>query len=382
MNRELTSNSIMYIDLQKVKGNIEKIRRHIGPDVELMVTMKSYGYGHGMVEPALYMAEECGVKKFATAALSEALELREAGIKCMIMTFGGVPHTGVSALVANDIVATLYDYEFAKLISEESVRQNKITKCHIKIDTGMRRIGVHVGAELQDYVDFVKALPGIEIEGALTQLASPDEPSHAFNREQLAEFDEAIIQMKASGLNLKYLHTANSGATVRLPASYYNMVRPAALIWGYDTSPGEYNRLGLETVISWKAYVTNVRDVAKGESASYSKFFKPQCDSKVAIMSFGTGDGYLKHIITKDASKNPQVIINGRKCPIIAINMDQTFADVTNVPVVKIGDEVWIFGKQGDVEVGVMDVSAIGGASDSHILGNLTSTRPYRVYLK
>ena len=376
------SNSIIYVDLKKVKSNINKIRAHIGPNVELMVTSKSFGYGHGLVEPCVYMYKECGVKKFATAALSEALELRAAGINCFIMTFGGVRNTAVKALVENDIVATIYDKKFASLIANESVRQNKVTKCHIKVDTGMRRIGVHVGEELQEFIEYVKKLPGIEIEGALTQLASPDEASNEFNYKQVKEFNLAVEQMRANGLTLKYLHMANSGATVRVAETHYNLVRPAALIWGYDTSPGEYNRLGLEPVVSWKAFVTNVRDVEKGSSASYSKFYQPKKRSKVAVMSFGLGCGYLKQIITKDTEQNPCVIINGKKCPIVAINMDQSFADVTDVENVNIGDEAWLMGKQGDEEITVMDISQKCGVSVSHILGTMTSTRPCRVYLK
>ncbi len=376
------SNSIIYIDLNKVGANIDKIRAHIGSEVELMVTSKSYGYGHGLVEPCVYMYRECGVKKFATAALSEALQLRAAGIDCMVMVFGGVPHTGVKALVDNNLVATIYDKQFVKLLAEESVRQNKVTKCHIKVDTGMRRIGVNVGEELQELIEYVKTLSGIEVEGALTQLACPDQPSNNFNNKQIKEFNQAVEQMRNNGLKLKYLHTANSGTTVRLRSSHYNVVRPAALIWGYDTSPGEFNRLGLEPVVTWKAYVTNIRNVAVGETASYSEFFRAKRPTRVAIMSFGIGDGFLKQIVTQDPDKNPNVIINGVKCPIVAINMDQAFADVTDLKDVKIGDEVWLLGKQGDEEITIMDISEKCGVSKSHILATMTSTRPYRVYLK
>lgn len=373
------ANSVIIVDLKKIKRNVEKIKNHIGPDVELMITAKSNGYGHGLVEPCVYLMKNCNINKFATAMVSEAVQLREAGINCFIMVLGGVPYQAIPTLVEYNLVAPAYDHEFARLLSQESLKQNKVTKVHIKIDTGLRRLGVHVGKELQDLLDYLKTLKGIEIEGAYTHFADPDADDQAFTYRQLDIFNKALEQIKNNGIQLKYIHTANTGATVRCKESYYNLVRPAALWLGYDTSPGEINRLGLEMALTWKTYVTNVLYAEEGDSVSYFNFYVAKKRTKIAILGFGAGDGYVRNLITKNPEKNGKVIINGKKVPLIALNMDQAFVDVTDLDDVKINDEAYLLGKVGDEEITAMDLGRIAGTSNGHILCSLGS-RPTRIY--
>lgn len=373
------ANSVVIVDLKKIKRNIEKIKNHIGPDVELMITSKSNGYGHGLVEPCVYIRKNCNINKFATAMVSEAVQLREAGIDCFIMVFGGIPYQAIPTAVKYNLVASVYDHEFARLLSKESTKQNKITKVHIKIDTGLRRLGVRVGEELQDLLNYLKTLKGIEIEGAFTHLADPDADDQVVTYRQLDIFNKALEQIKDNDIELKYIHAANTGATVRCKESHYNLVRPAALWLGCDTSPGEVNRLGLETALTWKTYVTNVLYVKKGESVSYSNFYVAKKRTKIAILGFGGGDGYVRDLITRDPEKNGKVIINGKKVPLIAMNMDQAYADVTDLKDVKINDEAYLIGKMGDEEITSMDLGKIAGTSNGHILCSIGS-RPTKVY--
>lgn len=368
-------NSIITVDLKKIKRNIEKIKKHIGPGVELMITAKSNGYGHGLVAPCIYILKNCGIKKFATAMVSEAVQLREAGIDCFIMVLGGVPYQAIPTLVKHDLVAPAYDQEFLRLLSEKSLEQNKITKVHIKIDTGLKRLGVHLGTELQNLIDHIKTLKGVEVEGAYTHLACPDAEDQVFTYKQLDIFDKALEQIKNNGIELKYIHAANSDAVVRCRDTHYNLVRPAALWLGYDYT----NALGLETAITWKTYVTNVLNVQEGESFSYFGKFVAKKRTKIAILGFGAGDGYVRDLITDDPSKNGKVIINGRKVPLLAMNMDQAYADVTGMEDVKINDEAYLLGKVGNEEITTVDLGEIAGTSNGHILCSIGS-RPTRVY--
>src|SRR5690625_4749504 len=142
------ANSIIIVDLPTIKRNVEKIRKHIGPDVELMVTAKSNGYGHGLIEPFVYLHQHANVNKFSTSMVSEAVELREAGVDCFMMVLGGIPYKAIPAVIKYDLVVSVYDNEFAKLLSDESLKNITVTEVHSKINTGLRCIGVHTVIEL------------------------------------------------------------------------------------------------------------------------------------------------------------------------------------------------------------------------------------------
>jgi len=150
------ANSIITVDLKQIKKNIESIKNYLAPGTELMITVKSNGYGHGLVKPACYIRNNCGIDKFATSMVSEAVELREAGINCFMMVLGGIPYEAVPIVVEYDLVVPAYDPVFLSLLSDEAVKQRKTVKAHIKIDTGLRRLGVRLGAQLDELVEHVK----------------------------------------------------------------------------------------------------------------------------------------------------------------------------------------------------------------------------------
>jgi|SRR5690625_1172505 len=378
---EQIANSTVSIDLPTIKENVEKIQAHIGPDVELMVTAKSNGYGHGLIEPYVYLWKTAGVKKFATSMVSEAVQLREAGIDCYMMVLGGIPYKAIPAIVKYNLVANVYDKTFARLMSEYSLENNTVTKIHLKINTGLSRLGAKVGDELQELIEYVKTLEGLEIEGAYTHFADTGSEDQSFTLKQLELFEKALTQIKNNNIDLTYIHTADTGATSGHKNSHYNLVRPAALVLGYDRAPGIKNRLNLKPAITWKSHVTNIRYVEPNESVSYSSFYVPKKKSKIAVLGFGTGDGYVRSLVTENPENNAFVIINGQKAPLIALNMDQSYADVTHIQDVNIDDEVYLIGKDGDYEITSEDLGNIAGTSNSHILGNIGS-RPVRIYEK
>ena len=153
------ANTVVTVDLGKVKRNIERIRNHIGPNVDIMYTAKSNGYGHGLIRPTLFMRDKCGIHCFATGQLSEALELRQAGLEDFILVLGGIPYSGVPAFVANDLVATVYEDTMPRALNEEAARQGKRVRVHIKIDTGLRRFGVQPGEQLAHLIETLQGLP-------------------------------------------------------------------------------------------------------------------------------------------------------------------------------------------------------------------------------
>lgn len=374
------ANSVVTVDLGKVKRNIQRIREHIGPEVDIMYTAKSNGYGHGLIEPTLYMRDHCGIHCFATSQLCEAVQLREAGLEDFILIMGGVPYSGVPSLVRHDFVATVYEDTLARALNEEAAMQGKQVRVHIKIDTGLRRFGVQPGEQLAHLIETLKALPHLEIDGVYTHLANGYSLDKSFTHQQMAEFEKALLQLKEAGIQPRLVHAANTAACVASPECYYDVVRLAALIFGYDISPGINNRLGLEPSMRWTSRILNVLWAEEGENVSYYRFFVPKRRTKVAIIGFGMGDGYARNLVTRDTEHNSDVLIHGKRARLLDLNVDVAFADVTDIPDVKIGDIAVLVGQDGDDEITTMELGERGGTSNGHICCAITS-RPLRQYI-
>lgn len=374
------ANSVVTVDLGKVKRNIQRIREHIGPKVDIMYTAKSNGYGHGLIEPTLYMRDHCGIHCFATSQLCEAVQLREAGLDDFILIMGGVPYSGVPSLVRHGFVATVYEDTLARALNEEAAMQGKQVRVHIKIDTGLRRFGVQPGEQLAHLIETLKALPHLEIDGVYTHLANGYSLDKSFTHQQMAEFEKALLQLKEAGIQPRLVHAANTAACVASPECYYDVVRLAALIFGYDISPGINNRLGLEPSMRWTSRILNVLWAEEGENVSYYRFFVPKRRTKVAIIGFGMGDGYARNLVTRDTEHNSDVLIHGKRAHLLDLNVDVAFADVTDIPDVKIGDIAVLVGQDGDDEITTMELGERGGTSNGHICCAITS-RPLRQYI-
>ena len=375
-----TANTVVTVDLAKVKRNIARIRSHIGPDVDIMYTAKSNGYGHGLIEPTLYMQRECGIHCFATSQLCEALELRAAGLQDFLLVMGGIPYSGVPAFVENDLVATVYEDTLPRALNEEAARQGKKVRVHIKIDTGLRRFGVKAGEQLAHLLDTLSQLPYLEIDGVYTHLANGYSLDKSFTHQQMGEFTQALDQLKAAGIRPRLIHAANTAACVASPECYYDVVRLAALIFGYDISPGIKNRLGLEPAMRWTSKILNVLWAEEGENVSYYRFFVPKRRTKIAIIGFGMGDGYVRNLVTRDTEHNSDVLIHGKRARLLDLNVDVAFADVTDIPDVQIGDTAVLIGQDGDEEITSMELGEVGGTSNGHVCCSITS-RPLRHYI-
>ena len=375
-----TANTVVTVDLAKVKRNIERIRNHIGPNVDIMYTAKSNGYGHGLIEPTLFMQRECGIHCFATSQLGEALELRAAGLQDFLLVMGGIPYSGVPAFVENDLVATVYEDTLPRALNEEAARQGKKVRVHIKIDTGLRRFGVKAGEQLAHLLDTLSQLPYLEIDGVYTHLANGYSLDKSFTHQQMGEFTQALDQLKAAGIRPRLIHAANTAACVASPECYYDVVRLAALIFGYDISPGIKNRLGLEPAMRWTSKILNVLWAEEGENVSYYRFFVPKRRTKIAIIGFGMGDGYVRNLVTRDTEHNSDVLIHGKRARLLDLNVDVAFADVTDIPDVKIGDTAVLIGQDGDEEITSMELGEVGGTSNGHVCCSITS-RPLRHYI-
>jgi alanine racemase len=370
-------NSYMLIDLRKIKQSIEKVKTHIGAGMDILPVLKGNAYGLGLAAVAGFMAEECGIRVFATAQTYEAVKLLDAGIKADFLVMGGVPFHNIQAVVANDIQVPAYNMDFLSLLQKEAKKQGKIAKVHIKIETGLNRIGVKPGRELNELCSALKLLENVCVVGAYTHFSDAEIPDHSITQNQYQIFIQGMAQISSFNFSLSFIHACNSAATTWFQHKSLTHVRPGGLCLGFDPSESSRNILGLEEPLTWRSFVTNVKTIKAGETVGYNRVFMAKDTRRVITMSFGYGDGYNREVAFKGAN----VLIRGKKAPVIGICMDQTFADVSHIDGVSVNDTVTVIGRDGDEFISVFDLQQQMG--QTYMAGITTITdRVKRIYIR
>jgi len=348
----ITGNSYVVVDMRKFKRNVEKIKAFLGEDVTLLPVLKGSTCGHGLEEIADCLIRECGLNMLCVGHVIEAERIRAWGISCDILVLGGTPFNNIPYVVNQDITTTVSTAEYARCLSAEAQDCGKTAKVHLKIDSGLGRMGVRPGEALDRLLDAVIPLPGLNIEGAYTHFADSSALDTTLIKQQIHVFDQGLAQIKAAGISLKYCHAANTPATVRFPAYHYNMVRSLFLPIGFDWSIDQINRLELEPLLYWRAFVVQVNTFKAGERFDYGHERMAERDMKVAVTSFGYADGYPDDL----AGNGAFVVIRGKKAPLLSLNMDQGFVDVTEIDDVQVNDEILLLGRDGCEEVDILEL--------------------------
>lgn len=347
-----TGNSYVVIDMQKFKRNVEKIKASLSDGVTLLPVLKGSTCGHGLEEIAACLVNECGLEMLCVGHVIEAERIRAHGISCDILVLGGAPFNNIPYIVEHDLTTTVSNAEYARRLSAEAESHGKKAKVHLKINSGLGRMGVRPGEDLKQLLDAVIPLPGLDIEGAYTHFVDSSALDTTLIEQQIGLFDQGLAQIKNAGLSLRYCHAANTPATVRFPQYHYNMVRSLLLLVGFDWSIDQINRLGLETLIYWRAFVVQINEFKAGERFDYGHAITAERDMKVAVTSFGYSDGYPDDLVGNGAF----VIIKGKRAPILSLNMDQGFVDVTDIDDVQVNDEMLLLGRDGDEEVSILEL--------------------------
>ena len=329
------------IDLAAIKNNVAVTREVLEPDVRLCAVVKANAYGHGAVEVAK-AALEAGASYLAVAMTQEALELREAGITAPVLILGAVTPGHEEALVENTITSAVFTLGMAQALSHAAVKLNKIAKVHLAIDTGMTRIGCDPN-QAGKLAQAIQQLPNMELEGMFSHFATADELDKTYSRLQIYRFTEAVQSVKASGVDIPLLHLDNSAGLTELPECHYNMVRQGITLYGCWPSDEVEKCLNIKPVMTLKAKLVYVKNVAIGEKIGYGGTFTTKRFTKLATLPLGYADG-----ISRKLSNKGYVLIRGHKAPIVGrVCMDQFMVDVTDVPDVKGGDEAIIWGGNG-----------------------------------
>ena len=343
------------IDLRAINTNLKNIRKKIGGHPLIMAVVKANAYGHGVLPVVRSIIKNRSAQYLGVAIVEEGIELRKTKIRYPIHVFTAPLREQLGLYVRNDLEATICDNSIAKELNKIAGKQGKKASVHVKIDTGMGRIGVPA----KDAIRFVESLSKYQnlfVKGIWTHFATSDEKDLSFANEQLRIFRSIVTALELKGIHIPLVHCANSGAILQMPDSYFDMVRPGIMMYGYTPSIDTRKTVDLLPAMSLHARVGFVKTVEKGTSISYSRRFYSKKRTKIASVTVGYADGYFRTLTNKIS-----VLMNGKRFSVAGtICMDQIMIDVANENV-KAGDEVILIGRSGKDQISAWEISkAIG----------------------
>ena len=342
------------INLDNIAHNVREIRRVTNKNAEIMGVVKADAYGHGVFEVTRTLLSN-GVSRLAVSMLDEAIQLRREGIEVPILILGYTDPARANEILENDVTQSVYSHELAQALSKEAVRQGKKVKLHIKIDTGMSRIGFMPGYSAVKNVIEIEKLPNVIIEGLFTHFASADERDRDYTLMQFEKFMSICCELQRIGIHIPVKHCANSAGIIEYPEMHLDMVRPGIILYGmYPSNEVCKEKIDLKPAMTLKANVIMVKEVEKNTPISYGRIFTTERKSKIATIPIGYADGYSRMLSNKG-----RVLINGQFAPVVGrICMDQCMIDVTDIEGdVEVGDEIVLIGEQGQRNISVEDVA-------------------------
>jgi alanine racemase len=342
------------VDLSAIRNNLSEIRSKISSNTKLMAIIKADAYGHGAVPLAKSMGSSEMIDYYGVAIIEEAVELREAGIDKPILILGYTPREQYDLVVAYNVAQTVFQYEMAEALSLEAKKQGKIAKIHIKIDTGMSRIGFSDTKESVDEIKRIIGLENIEIEGLFSHFACADETDKTSAKKQLKRYIDFIHLLEQEQIQIPLKHIANSAGIIEFPEAYFNMIRCGIATYGiYPSDMVNQQDIKLIPAMELKTHVIYVKDVEAGVGVSYNATYITKKKTRIATIPVGYADGYSRNL-----SNYGKVIIHGQYAPIIGkICMDQFMVDVTNIPDIKQGDSVTLLGRDADAFISAEELA-------------------------
>mgnify|MGYP004870405617 FL=1 len=368
------------IDLDALQYNLEHIRKMAPENAQIMAVVKAnaYGHGDGMVAAEL---ERNGVNWFCVSNVEEAISLRKSGITGKILILGMTPVELASLLVEYKLVQTVYSPEYAKQLNDRLAALGKVLECHLKIDTGMGRIGFvhHDGADALDELLKVCAMPQLKPTGIFTHYAVADETNEdsvAYTQKQLASFCDILSKLEQHGVHLPVAHTKNSAGIERLTTEHFPFVRAGIILYGLNPSH-EVVDPKMKPVMELKSVVSMVKRIPPNTSVSYGRRFISDHEMMVATVPVGYADGFSRSL-----SNRAEFLVRGKRARVIGtVCMDQLMLDVTGIPDVQMGDEVTIFGRDGDAYISADELAQMASTINYEIVCAVGHRVP-RVYYR
>jgi len=370
--------TVAEVNLACIARNMQAIRRVVGPDCEILGVVKADAYGHGAI-PVARIALNNGATWLGVALVEEGIALRRSGIIVPILVLAQLFPAQAQAALRYNLSCATATYEFAEALSNAAVKEGKKAKCHVKVDTGMGRIGVYP-TQAVSFVKRIAMLPNIEIEGIFTHLATAEDEDRTFLYRQLSLFDDTISALRHNGIQVQYCHAANSVAAVTVPEARFDIVRPGIFLYGLTPLHGERARrlrteLDILPALSLKTRVGFVKRLPRGASIGYGATYTLDKDSTIATLPIGYADGFPRAL-----SNCGEVLVRGNRFPVVGrVCMDECMVSADDFEV-DVEDEVVLIGRQGKEEIAAEDVAEKADTVAHEILCGISRRVP-RVYL-
>ncbi len=365
------------IDLDHLIYNVAQIRKKVGPDVKIAAVVKANGYGHGSMEICEALLES-GVDMIAVSSINEAVEIRKSFKKAQTLVLGSIPPDSMDEAIRYGVIQTVVSLTQAIAISKAAERLGMGVSIHIKIDSGMNRIGFYPDQDSLGEILKISALPNVKINGIYSHFASADDKDKSFTRTQYERFGEFVKQLEQAGLSIPIRHISNSAGIIDMPDMNLSMVRPGIMLYGvYPSAHVDRGAVDLKPVMTLKARISYIKTLNTDSGISYGLTYQGRKGQRIATLPIGYADGY-----TRLLSNIGEVIVKGRKTVVVGtICMDQCMIDVTDIEDAEIGDEVILFGSDGINEIKVEDVAEKCGKISYELLCAIGRRVP-RIYLR
>jgi alanine racemase len=360
----------LQVDLEAIAGNLRQVRHIVGPQVSVMAVLKADGYGHGAIRIAR-TAVNNGARMLGVACLSEGVILRQAEIDSPILVLGYTPAWQAREAVLNNITATVFDLDTARALSRAAGEVGRTACVHIKVDTGMGRLGLLPDQVLPMLHQAIQ-LPNLDIEGIFTHLSVADEADKTYTHRQLARFTALLEQIHQAGISIPLVHAANSAALLTLPKARFDMVRLGIALYGLAPSRDTPLPDGFFPALTFKTRVAQVKQLPPGSYVSYGNTYRTAGYETIAVIPVGYADGFRRA-----PAHWGYVLVGGQRAPIVGrVCMDQTMLNVTHIPGVRQGDEVVLIGRQGQEQITVEQVAERLGTINYEVISEILARVP------
>lgn len=359
-----------YINLDAINENLKNVKKRLPDECQLYAVIKADGYGHGAVQIAKRV--ENTVDRFAVATIDEALEIKKV-TKKPVLILGFLHPDFYKDAIENDITVTIFSLGDAAILNEAAKKCGKKVTVHIKLDTGMGRIGFQPTKESIEEIKKISELENIDMEGIFTHFATADEADKSYTFLQKERFDLFYESLKAEGVNIPIRHIANSAGIMEFEGFPYEAARSGIVTYGlYPSNEVKKENLTLTPAMTFKSYIAHIKTVKKGDGISYGKTFKAEREMKIATIPVGYADGYPRLL-----SNRGRIIAGGEYAPIVGrVCMDQFMVDVTGIENLKVCDEVILMGKCGDKEVSCEEIAALANTINYEIVCGISKRVP------
>lgn len=370
------------VDLTAIAHNVREFKRLVSPDVTIMPAVKADGYGHGAIEVSK-TALQNGASRLGVARIEEGITLRNSGIDAPILVFGYTSPENAIDVIENDLTITISEKDVASKFALAATTLGKEVKIHFKIDSGMGRIGMltqdgHPGTpdlstnSIDPVIDISK-MKGLELEGLYTHFAQADHKDKQYTQQQFEIFSSFSKQLKAAGLEIPFIHAANSAAAIEMPETHLDMIRPGISFYGlYPSEHVDKSLIDLKPAMALKTKIISLKTVPKGFKVSYGSTYVTETETTIAVVPIGYADGF-----SRSFSSNGSMLVHGKRVPIVGrVCMDLTMLDVGGIADVALEDEVVVFGSQKDNFIGADELAVNAGTINYEIVSAITSRVP------